>query len=164
MAVEYVIVVGADFSEVGDMALEEAFALLSERPEALVHVVHVAGAYGPMLRLELPDDVKTVSLEEADAYLRSRVQDKATSAGHAFGERLLMHVRMGAPSDEIVHLGAELNADLIVVGTHGRTGVKRLLLGSVAEAVVRKSGCPVLVVRPKSYPSEAEGGAEPSEG
>ena len=48
---------------------------------------------------------------------------------------------------EILHTAREIDADLIVLGTHGRTGVGRLLMGSVAEAVLRKAPCPVLTVK-----------------
>jgi nucleotide-binding universal stress UspA family protein len=53
----------------------------------------------------------------------------------------------GAPSSAIVHQAAEKGADLIVMGTHGRGGVAHLLLGSVAEKVLRTAPCPVLIVR-----------------
>jgi universal stress protein A len=55
---------------------------------------------------------------------------------------------MGNPADEIVQLARDEEASLIVLGTHGRTGFSRLLMGSVAEVVVRRSPCPVLVYRP----------------
>ena len=57
-------------------------------------------------------------------------------------------VRAGVPWREIVHLAAEEHADMIVMGTQGRTGLEHLLLGSVAERVVRTAPCPVLTVRP----------------
>ena len=56
-----------------------------------------------------------------------------------------------APAQEIVDYAADIHADLIVVGTHGRSGVSRLLMGSVAEHVVRSAPCPVLVVRPSEH-------------
>jgi len=61
-------------------------------------------------------------------------------------------VRVSAsPAQEIVDYAAEIHADIIVVGTHGRSGVSRLLMGSVAEHVVRAARCPVLVVRPSEH-------------
>ena len=65
------------------------------------------------------------------------------------GLRVSLHVAVGTPWREIVRLGNDLQADLLVVGTHGREGLDRVLLGSVAQSVVRKATCPVLVVRPK---------------
>ena len=56
-------------------------------------------------------------------------------------------VREGTPFVEIVRLGKEMDIDLIVMPTHGRTGISHLIIGSTAERVVRKASCPVLVVR-----------------
>ena len=69
--------------------------------------------------------------------------------GPPWTERLtcVRSVRTGAPFLEIIRHAREMNLDLIVMGTHGRTGLKHVLLGSVAERVVRKAGCPVLTVR-----------------
>jgi nucleotide-binding universal stress UspA family protein len=56
---------------------------------------------------------------------------------------------VGKPADVILKVGAEWKADMIVIASHGRGGMRRLVLGSVAEAVMRRSDCPVLVVRAK---------------
>ncbi len=56
----------------------------------------------------------------------------------------------GPPADRIVEFAAQHSIDLIVMGTHGRTGVKRILMGSVAEAVVRRAACPVLAIKAES--------------
>jgi nucleotide-binding universal stress UspA family protein len=61
----------------------------------------------------------------------------------------------GDPASEIVRLAGEEQVDLIVMGTHGRTGLMRLLMGSVAEAVVRRAPCPVLTIRePHEVPAD----------
>lgn len=73
-----------------------------------------------------------------------------THAPLAIG-RVVTHVLSGAPASEIVWLAAKLGADLVVVGSHGRRGLSRLLVGSVAELVVRRAGCPVLVERGKRH-------------
>jgi nucleotide-binding universal stress UspA family protein len=59
----------------------------------------------------------------------------------------------GVPAHAICAYAQRVRADLIVMGTHGRTGVRRLLLGSVAEQVLHKAGCPVLVVPPVREPA-----------
>ncbi|MGQ0635184.1 MAG: universal stress protein [Planctomycetaceae bacterium] len=66
-------------------------------------------------------------------------------------EKVVRTTRMGAPFVEIVRYAAENAIDLIVMGTHGRSGLPHVLLGSVAEKVVRKAGCPVLTVRPSDH-------------
>lgn len=63
-----------------------------------------------------------------------------------------MHVRIGKAAAQVLALAAEIGADHILLGSHGKTGVERLLLGSVSEHVVREARCPVTVVRPKTYP------------
>jgi len=70
----------------------------------------------------------------------------------------------GDPAEQILRVANEIHADLIVMGTHGRTGLERLLMGSVAEQVLRQAPCPVLTVRNPSAeeiasPSEANIGA-----
>src|SRR5690606_39204333 len=91
--------------------------------------------------------------------LREYVEKRVSSfrAAHpelppTFPDHLVAHQRVEMPSEEIAQLAADLEADLVVVGTHGRRGFSRFLLGSVAEATVRLAPCPVLVVRPKALP------------
>ncbi|MCI0707978.1 MAG: universal stress protein [Ignavibacteriae bacterium] len=60
-----------------------------------------------------------------------------------------IEVRFGSPAHEIVHTAGEIHADLIVMSTHGRTGLRHVLLGSVAEKVVRYARCPVLTLKPE---------------
>lgn len=150
----YCIVVGIDYSEVGDTALRCATELLPESPEAQLHVVHVAQPYGPLLRIDTAHDVRTLSVADAKEMLFRYARAKLARTAHAaLAQRLVADVRVGSPADEIVALGREANADLIVVGTHGFGGVRRLLLGSVADAVARHATCPVLVARPKAHDS-----------
>jgi nucleotide-binding universal stress UspA family protein len=82
---------------------------------------------------------------------RARLQEAGASAGAIHKGRLVGHLAVGDPCDEILQVAARLEADILLVGTHGRKGVDRLLLGSVAERVVRRASCPVLVVREKDY-------------
>jgi nucleotide-binding universal stress UspA family protein len=66
-------------------------------------------------------------------------------------DRSRRHTVVGRPFAEIVRFGKEQQIDLIVIGSHGRRGISHLLLGSVAERVVRLAGCPVLTVRPDQH-------------
>jgi|RhiMethySRZTD1v2_1073278.scaffolds.fasta_scaffold28617_8 nucleotide-binding universal stress UspA family protein len=144
----HVIVVGVDYSESCALALNEAFALAAQQG-AEPHVVHVAAVYGGVL-----GGFTGNHLEHAKTQLESYVQmqlEKYVEAnpGNAGFERVCTHQRDGFPAEEIVQLAVDLEADLVLVGTHSRRGVERLLLGSVAERVVRIAPCPVLVVRAK---------------
>ena len=67
------------------------------------------------------------------------------------GKKVIHHVLDGHPLVEIVRYAREKSIDLIVIGTHGRTGLAHVLMGSVAENVVRKAACPVLTVRPSGH-------------
>jgi nucleotide-binding universal stress UspA family protein len=155
----YVIVVGVDFSEASELAVERAFELAAERPQAEVHLVNVVQTYGPQVAYEMPMDASALTvLTVAEA--RSRFKTYADKALARFTEqnpdrpfaRAFTHVRFDSIADEIAQLAADLEADLVVVGTHGRRGLSRMLLGSSAEATVRLAPCPVLVVRPKALP------------
>ena len=86
-------------------------------------------------------------LLEADYHEIQRMLDevKPTDPAVTFQRRLLRGNE--AAAKKLVNYAREENVDLIVMGTHGRTGLKRLLLGSVAEAVVRHAPCPVLLVK-----------------
>ena len=65
--------------------------------------------------------------------------------------RVRYHVRSGDPLERILEVAEDCMSDLIVLATHGRTGVKRLLIGNVAEKVVRHAPCPVLTVKPSAF-------------
>lgn len=162
----YVIVVGIDYSTTGDLALARAFDLAAQQPLSEVHIVNVARAYGPMVHLDLPHDIK--SLDEAGEELKQYVEQKIEAFRVERGERgpggfqrAVTHVRLDAPAAEIAQLASDLEADLVVVGTHGRRGFSRVLLGSVAEGVVRLAPCQVLVVRPKDVEAVATPTIEP---
>jgi nucleotide-binding universal stress UspA family protein len=78
-----------------------------------------------------------------------QVQEKLRELeGHAHHVRVEAQVLEGDPVDMILRAAEETQSDVIVMGTHGRTGLGRLLMGSVAEAVIRKAPCPVLSVKP----------------
>jgi len=146
------ILVGIDFSDAGTTALEQALLLASERDQAQLHVAYVAGPAGEDIELNLPEGDRFMSAQVAVEWLeqyveRARVQ--AMTEGEPIeSERVSVHVRVGDADEELVALADSLGAHLIVVGTHGRSGFKRLMLGSVAESIVRSAPCAVLVVRP----------------
>jgi nucleotide-binding universal stress UspA family protein len=159
----YSIVVAVDYSEAGDLALERALELAAERKSAAVHVVNVLSLYQAGLSLE-PAGAAVASdhpsVQEAAERLRQYVEKQVSSfrAAHptvppTFPDYLVAHQRVEMPSEEIAQLAADLEADIVVVGTHGKRGFSRFLLGSVAEATVRLAPCPVLVVRPKALPA-----------
>lgn len=155
----YVIVVGIDYSPSGDLALLRAFELATEKQNAEVHIIHVlqTGTLAPLdLGLGSGTPNPAVVAQAADQlrqYADKRLQEFRAEQGGAQGKlfhRAVSHLRLESSKHEIAQLASDLEADLVVVGTHGRRGASRLLLGSVAEGVVRLAPCPVLVVRPKA--------------
>jgi nucleotide-binding universal stress UspA family protein len=160
----YSIVVAIDYSETSNLALERAFELASEKPGAELHVVNVLSPY----ESRFVPDVSASALSQAAAELETHVRKqteayraKNEAKGTARIDRIVAHQRAFSPAEEIAQLAADLEADLVVIGTHGRRGVSRALLGSVAESTVRLAPCPVLVVRPKALPAAVPAIAPP---
>jgi nucleotide-binding universal stress UspA family protein len=128
-----------DFSTASDAALPHAEALAKQSHARLmiVHVEEPPMAYGGgELYYGLP--------EPSSERIMKMLEDvKPSDPAVAFTHRL----SIGDPAGEIVRLARDEKAEMVVMGTHGRTGMTRLLMGSVAEAVVRRSPCPVLIYR-----------------
>ncbi|HEY5374889.1 MAG TPA: universal stress protein [Polyangiaceae bacterium] len=160
----YVIIVGVDYSVASDLALEKAFELAAARPRVEVHVVNVVQLHGGEVLVDFPADpggFASVSLSDATAQVGRYAEQRWQAFRQRRGEgedgrstRVVPHLRLEAPAHELAQIASDLEADLIVVGTQGRRGISRLLIGSVAEAVVRLAPCPVFVVRPKALPEE----------
>jgi len=146
------ILVPTDLSEGAEEALDYACEL-ARQFGATVHLLHVIGipTLGvPELGVALTSSVIDSMVRENQEALETIVDRKRTMA--VFGPPLL---RTGDARDLINQTAKELAADLIVMGTHGRRGVSRALLGSVTETVVRTAPCPVLTVRPHVIHHEA---------
>ncbi|MDC0936223.1 universal stress protein [Pirellulales bacterium] len=149
-----------DFSESSDAALGYASALAAENG-ATLYIVHVADdspAYfaGYAGFSFVPDVPATLERE-----MRSMLDDvKPSRAGVNLQRRYLR----GAAVSEIVAFADREKVDLIVMGTHGRTGISRVLMGSIAEGVLRKATCPVLTVKtPMELEEDEEVKEEPGQ-
>ncbi len=134
-----------DFSEPSEHALRHAVALAA----ALGAELHVAHVYAVPV-YALPDGALVAGpqwaariMSEAEQQMQALLKRVDTQ-----GVKVSSHVVEGAPHEEIPALAARLDADLVIVGTHGRTGLTHLLLGSVAERIVRTAERPVMTVRP----------------
>lgn len=134
-----VIVVAVDLSPASNEAMRTAHSLASKHPAARVHLVHVLSG-----ELEL-------------AFADERLTEWATRFSTIDANSEFHTLKRADVAAAIVEEAARLNADLIVVGTAGRRGLSRFMLGSVAEQVVRSAGCPVLVAREKAHPDVADG-------
>ena len=128
-----------DFSECSLRAADYAFEL-AQRFRAAVEIVHVWQPIIPGGEIRGP--MSAYVGEEAEigrALERIRPRSIDVSCQH--------HLLVGDPVEEIVELAEEHQIDLIVIGTHGRTGLSRWIVGSVAENVLRRATCPVLTVK-----------------
>jgi nucleotide-binding universal stress UspA family protein len=128
-----------DFSTLGQTALEMATSLARDCGAKLliVHVEEPPTAYGGG---ELYYGIDQPDREELHRMLSEVVP---TDPAVGYEHRLMI----GSPAGAIVHVAEKEGVDMIVMPTHGRTGLLRLLMGSVAEEVVRKAKCPVLTVK-----------------
>ncbi|WP_380680192.1 universal stress protein [Salinigranum sp. GCM10025319] len=138
------ILIAIDGSDPAEKALEFAFDHHAEAELTALSVVDpTAYAQGTVEMVQPNVDAWR---EEAEAEVRSvldRASDRAKNAGVALKTELVY----GSPARAIVEYAADNDVDQIIVGSHGRQGVSRVLLGSVAETVVRRSSVPVTVVR-----------------
>jgi nucleotide-binding universal stress UspA family protein len=148
------IVVGVELSEVGEVAFDAAVELGASRGSVPVHVVHVIAGYDPLRMMEYASATDQIDLSQEKRQLNDFIQealDRWRRKGHEPKVIIIPHVLVGPPAKEIMRVAHSVSADLVVVGTHGRTGVKRLLVGSVAEEIMRLAACPVLVMRHKDW-------------
>lgn len=141
------LLVPVDFSEESRRAMAWAFDY-AQRAPCDVHLMHVfeqrvAAADFSSNHDAVGDeiaDVERAAKEELDAMAPSEAARE--TIGH-----ITRHITNGSPAEEIVNTAGSIGADLIVVGTHGRTGFRRAVIGSVAERVVRNAPCTVVCVK-----------------
>jgi universal stress protein A len=146
------ILVPTDFSEPSEAALAHAKGLASQFGASL-HLIHVVddpaltGLFGLETIVPDPDEVSPGATEELAAQLTAELAPVERARFRATAE-----VLRGPVAATIVKTAAELGVSLIVMGTHGRTGVTHAIVGSVAEKVVRQAACPVLTVHAMPAP------------
>jgi nucleotide-binding universal stress UspA family protein len=139
------IVVATDFSETAETAWAVAMDLaLTHQSEVVLAHVFVDLPVYPEVAVVAVQRVWEEQREWVEGALGERV---AAARGRGVQARWLL--KTGSPTEGIVEAAREEAADLLVVGTHGRSGVSRLVIGSVAERVVRSAPCPVLIVKPQ---------------
>ena len=145
------IVIAYDYSKDSQIACDFAIA---NACRSLDQVLHFVVALDPRTGVAAvpPEDkvgfqyAEKIQLHLGDLLRANFATQNAESEVHFF-----VHARIGSPAEQILALASEVSADSIVIGSHGRQGMQRLLLGSVSERVVREARCPVIVVRDKTY-------------
>ena len=140
------ILFATDFSEASEAALPYA-AALSDRYTSQLHIVHVMSPAGYVVPFELAGAVTIESMHQAA--LADAQERMDTIASHVKTIPHQTYVRAGELWDSLSDIIKKRDIDLLVLGTHGRTGIEKLVLGSKAEAILRQAQCPVLTVGPK---------------
>jgi len=135
-----------DFSESSEHALHYAFAF-AETYQAELILMHVMD----YAALDVPDFPSAVefsadTIQQIREVCEKRLQE-VVAREQAKSIRVSSRLVSGTPAYEIVQAARDETADLIIIGTHGRTGLSRVLMGSVTEKVIRKAPCPVLTVK-----------------
>lgn len=137
-----------DFSDTADFAFPYAI-LMAERFSAALYIIHVIDEsfyYAPYLEAFLDaNTIKRVS-EEMEKKSRQQLDDVCKSKADTL-KKYHPVISRGIVFSEILNIAKEKEIDLIIMGTHGRTGLGHVLFGSVAERVLREAPCPVLTVR-----------------
>jgi len=154
-----IILVPVDFSEITMSVVENAvyFARLLSAKLLLLHVAHVpplaeASTWlDPVVSPSVEHDIVSQMKRTAEAKLKELAEECGKEVVSA--EAL---VREGVPFNEILKCAEEKEVDMIILGSHGRTGISYLLMGSVASRVVHRAKCSVLCVKTKGEESEAE--------
>jgi universal stress protein A len=144
------VLVTTDFSEAGDAAIPPAFRIASDHGAEVVlcHVIETPPTPNPLYAYYSPTELfrpeaRLQAEQKAAEALRERVPKDATLAAVPHRTRVVD----GDPVTRILEVAAEERVDLLVIATHGRTGLKHFFLGSVVERVIRQAHCPVLVIR-----------------
>ena len=140
------VLVATDFSEPSEVAVRYGRALAAAFHGSL-HVLHVVPDSMALPWATMADGLAMADVQkdwerEANERLQLMLPDAERTAVHA-----MLVIRAGDPVRQVTAYAAEINADLVVLGTHGRGPVAHMLMGSVAERVVRTAPCPVLTVR-----------------
>jgi nucleotide-binding universal stress UspA family protein len=141
------ILVPTDFSEFSDRAIKQAVDI-AEQNNAKIYLIHVVDqlqqcAIDYCIPLEVMQKVQSDSEKEAV----KKMQDEAKKILQSSKIEVIADVKSGTPYEAILKEQQDRKADLIVIASHGRTGILKSLIGSVAERVMREAKCPVLLVR-----------------
>jgi nucleotide-binding universal stress UspA family protein len=139
------ILFASDFSEGSDFAFQSALSLARKFDSKLIiiHIINepvdLRGFYVPHISFDkLEEEIEQGAEKLMEKFCRTNMHDF---------NNFETYVLPGIPYDEIIKKAVEFNANLIVLGTHGRTGLDHVLFGSTAEKVVRKSPIPVMTIR-----------------
>jgi nucleotide-binding universal stress UspA family protein len=147
MALGDKVLVATDLSESADEAIRQGHLIADEASSRLIvcHVVHEMMRYSPLFPQRVQAETEAVIAIERQA--ANAVEQRVMAITGRAPDAFEVNITMGTAEAEILRVAEEIGATLIVTGSRGLTGITRLLLGNVAERIVRYAHCPVLVVR-----------------
>jgi universal stress protein A len=140
------ILVPIDFSESSEKALRYALRF-AEQFGSSITLLHVIQPMVYPADFGYPPTV----LDTLDDTVRRQIQERLGRLASGISGKVKHLIRLGQPYHEITTTAKELDMDLIIISTHGRTGLKHVLMGSTAERVLRHAPCPVLTVREREH-------------
>ena len=138
------IVVPVDFSEITSKLVDYAVNMAS-RLSGMIHFVHAVHFYAGDMMLGFPyaHDCESKLIKNAEERMENLIADNKERCAGCTGE-----VVIGDPVEKIVDFARAKESDLIIISTHGVKGLEKILLGSVAERVLKRAHCPVLFLNP----------------
>jgi nucleotide-binding universal stress UspA family protein len=136
------ILAAIDYSATSALVVQQAVQLARQKDAGELHFLHVKESS------EDDEEGREARQAELQEWLEARMKG---AEGVPYTVKVIAHEASGDAATVILEMASDLLADVVVVGTHSRKGMQRLLMGSVAEMVVRNCGCPVLVVRAKAH-------------
>jgi len=149
MSVYRHILIPTDFSDAAEHALQRA-AKLARQNAAELHLLHIFAP--PVHNSEMPDMI-LAPMEELSGQVKLAAEERLQKTAELVGNDVAVyqHIRetFAHPADAINEVVTETEIDLIVIGSHGHSGLMHILIGSTAEKVIRDSTCDVLVVKPE---------------
>jgi nucleotide-binding universal stress UspA family protein len=149
----YRIVVGTDFSDASSHALLHGLHVLGAAPSGELHLTHVVVDADPTRagNLERDEALMEAAFQRLKASLVAQSLPEA-ARGEGFDRQIVYHVRLAqSVAGAIEQVALDVDAHLVVVGTHGRRGLERWILGSVADELLKNGRVPLLVARPTSF-------------
>ncbi len=141
------IIVPTDLSKVSLTAFDYAKSIAIQW-EAKIHLLYVLDNHPAFLTLQSQEEDEAKIISKMRSKVESDLEDIKTELMNNDNLQVEVIIKEGKDYEEIVKYSKEISSDLIVIATHGRTGVLHTLLGSVAEKVIRYAKCPVLVTTP----------------
>lgn len=141
-----IILAPTDFSELSNVAVDYAFSMAKPLGAKMIFLHSLEPIEETSAMTAFYRELYTLSKERANTFLNALVQ-RAKNMGIEAEARLAD----GPPFVDIIKTAKKVGADLIIMGTHGRTGLSHLMIGSQAERVVRQSPCPVLTVKSPTH-------------